>query len=98
MAPTSRTMARSSGAPTWSPSSPPTRPPLSRSSGLVEWIWVQWSLGKDMWASTSSSASSISSPSQHLGPAVGRDCDSDYHGNGHDRPGLAHLHVGRVDP
>jgi len=35
---------------------------------------------------------------EHLATPVGVDANSDYHGNGHDPPGLTHLHVGRVDP
>ena len=35
---------------------------------------------------------------EHLATPVGVDANSDYYGNGHDPPGLAHFHVVRVDP
>ena len=35
---------------------------------------------------------------EHLAPAVGVDADRDDHRDRDDAPGLAHLHVGRVDP
>ena len=35
---------------------------------------------------------------QHLTLPVGVDGDGDYHGHRDDPPGLAHLHVGRIDP
>ena len=57
-APTRRTMASSLGKMATT-SVRRLISPLRRSSGLVEWSWRQWCLGKAMWASTSSSASSI---------------------------------------
>ena len=35
---------------------------------------------------------------QHLAPAIGVDADRDGHGDGDDPPGLADLHIGRVEP
>ena len=35
---------------------------------------------------------------EHLAPTVGVNADRDRDGHRHDPPGLAHLHVGRIQP
>src|SRR5262245_39018653 len=46
----------------------------------------------------SASDGPTSRPDTSRRPSVLTDANSDYHGNGHDPPDLAHLHVGRIDP